>query len=151
MVSERSRPWPSNNLKYRWNNTYFELLNPHPRWKNRPVASPLEALFGNRTAAKLMLYLFHYGEAYPTGAARDLGLSLSPVQRQLEKFEAAGILVSRLVGRTRLYSFNPKHPARGALRDLIQVFYEGMPLSERQRMFQARRRHRRRGKPVGGK
>ncbi|HEX9708927.1 MAG TPA: winged helix-turn-helix domain-containing protein [Candidatus Thermoplasmatota archaeon] len=111
---------------------------------------PLEALFGNRTAARLMLYLFHYGEVYPTGAARDLGLSLSPVQRQLEKFEAAGLLVSKLVGRTRVYVFNPKQPATRKLHDLIGVFYEAIPLKERERMFRARRRPRRRDKPVLG-
>jgi hypothetical protein len=112
------------------------------------VETPLEAIFGNATAGRLMLYLFHYGEAYPTGAAKDLGLSLSPVQRQLEKFEAAGLLISRLVGRTRVYTFNPKHPATSKLQDLVRVFYEGLPLREREHLFRTRRRPRRRGKPV---
>ena len=115
------------------------------------MASSLEALFGNRSAALLMLYLLHHGEAYPSGAARDLGLSLSPVQRQLEKFEAAGFLVSKLLGSTRIYTFNPKFPATSKLLALVQVFYEGLPLKERERMFGQRRRPRRRGKPVKGR
>lgn len=110
----------------------------------------LVALFGNRTAAMLMLYLFHYGEIYPTGAARDLGLSLSPVQRQLEKFEAAGLFVSRLLGGVRIYTFQAKHPAARKLQELVGIFYEGMPLEERERVFGVRRRPRRRGKPVIG-
>ena len=110
--------------------------------------STLEALLGSRTAARLMLYLFHYGEVYPTGAARDLELTLSAVQRQLERFETAGVLVSKLVGRTRVYTFNPKHPATERLRDLVQVFYEGMPAKEREQLFATRRRPRRKGKPV---
>jgi hypothetical protein len=114
------------------------------------MASPPEALFGNRTAAMLMLYLVHYGEVYPTGAARDLGIALSPVQRQLEKFEAAGLLVSRLLGGTRVYTFNPKHPATAKLQELVRVFYDSMPLEERERVFRKRRRPRRRGKPVRG-
>jgi hypothetical protein len=108
----------------------------------------LDTLFGNRTAAKLMLYLFHYDEAYATAAARDLGTALSPMQRQLDKFEASGWLVSKRVGTTRLYTFNPKLPATRRLRDLIAVFYDGMPLEERERLFSVRRRPRRRGKPV---
>ena len=112
------------------------------------VENPLEALFGNRTAAKLMLYLFHYGEAYATGAARDLGIALSPVQRQLDKFELAGLLVSKMVGNTRVYSFNPSQPATRKLKELIQVFYEAMSSEERERLFATRRRPRRRGKPV---
>jgi predicted ArsR family transcriptional regulator len=110
----------------------------------------LETLFGNRTAAKLMLYLFHYGEVYPTGAAKDLGVAVNQVQRQLEKFEAAGVLISKLVGRTRVYKFNVKHPATEKLRELIEVFYESMSLKDREQMFRVRRRPRRRGKPVVG-
>ena len=112
------------------------------------MESALEALFGNRTAVKLMLYLFHYGKAYPTGAAKDLGLALSPVQRQLDKFEAAGLLTSEIVGNTRVYVFNPKQPATKKLKELIQVFYEALSLKERERLFSTRRRPRRRGKPV---
>ncbi|MHC4450891.1 MAG: winged helix-turn-helix domain-containing protein [Planctomycetota bacterium] len=112
------------------------------------MGNALEALFGNRTAAKLMLYLFHYQEAYATGMARDLGSALSPVQRQLDKFEAAGLLISKMVGNTRVYSFNPKQPATKKLKALIQVFYEAMSPQERERLFSTRRRPRRRGKPV---
>jgi predicted ArsR family transcriptional regulator len=114
------------------------------------VKNPLEALLG-RTAAKLVLYLLHHGEAYATGAAKDLGIAQSAVQRQLEKLEDAGFLVSRLAGRTRLYSFDPKSPAAGKLAELAKVFYEGMPLAERERLFPTRRRPRRRGKPIKGR
>lgn len=110
--------------------------------------SSLKALFGNGTAAKVMLYLFHHGEGHASGVARDLELTLSPVQRQLEKFEAAGLLASRLLGGARIYAFNPKHPATQALRELIRVFYEAMPLKEREKIFHVRRRPRRRGKPI---
>ncbi len=95
-----------------------------------------------------MLYLFHYQEAYARGAGRDLGIAVSAVQRQLDKFENAGLLVSRMVGNTRLYSFDPRHPATAKLKDLIRVFYEAMTTKERERLFPARRRPRRRGKPV---
>jgi DNA-binding transcriptional ArsR family regulator len=111
-------------------------------------SNTLEAILGNRTAARILLYLYHHGEAYPTGAARDLGLALSPVQRQLDKFEGAGLLVSRLLGRTRVYTFNPKHPATAKLKELVRVFHESMTVEERAAVFHTRRRPRRRGKPV---
>ncbi|MHC4342358.1 MAG: ArsR family transcriptional regulator, partial [Planctomycetota bacterium] len=91
------------------------------------MENALETIFGNRTAARLMLYLFHFGEAYARGAARDWGVALSPVQRQLDKFEAGGLLVSRMVGNTRVNSLNPKQPVARRLKALIQVFYEAMP------------------------
>lgn len=110
---------------------------------------PLEALLG-RTVARLLLYLYHYGEGYATGAGKDLGIRQSVVAPQLDKLESAGFLVSKLAGRTRLYAFNPKSPAARSLREFVGLFYESMPLAERERLFRARHRPRRRGKPVKG-
>jgi hypothetical protein len=53
-----------------------------------------------------------------------------------------------LVGRTRLYQLNPKSAYTNALKKLIQVDYETMPLLEREKIFHERRRPRRKGKPV---
>jgi DNA-binding transcriptional ArsR family regulator len=108
----------------------------------------IEAIFGNATAAKVMLYLFHYGEAYTTGIAQDMGMARSQVQKQLDRFEASGILVSKLMGKVRIYSFNPKLGVIKKLKELIQVFYDAMPMEEREKLFSERRRPRRRGKPV---
>ena len=110
------------------------------------VKSPLEVLLG-RTAARLLLHLVHYGEAYARGASQDLGIALGPVQRQFEKLEAAGFLVSKRLGTARVYRVNPKSPAARKLLELGEVFYEGIPLEERQRLFATRRRPRRAGKP----
>jgi DNA-binding transcriptional ArsR family regulator len=114
------------------------------------MESPLEVILGGRTAAMVMLALYHYGEVYPSGVARDLDLTQSAVQRQLERFESAGILVSKLTGKTRVYRFNPKHPATGRMKELVGVFYEGMALEERAELFSVRRRPRQKGKPVIG-
>ncbi|MHC4892083.1 MAG: winged helix-turn-helix domain-containing protein [Planctomycetota bacterium] len=111
------------------------------------LAPSLEALVGG-TAAKLLLYLVHYGEAYPTAVAEQFGLSLAGVQHQCRKLEEAGLLISKKVGRTRVYRFQPKHPAVAKLRALAEVFYEGIPLEERAVVFATRRRPRRAGKPV---
>jgi DNA-binding transcriptional ArsR family regulator len=108
----------------------------------------LETIFGNQTAAKLMLYLFHYGEAYANGVSKDMGITLSQVQKQLDKFESAGILVSKKLGSIRIYQFNPKMGVVKKIKELVEVFYESIPLSEREKIFGQRHRPRRRGKPV---
>ena len=108
----------------------------------------LETILGNQTAAKIMLYLFHYGEAYASGVSKDMAITLSQVQKQLDKFEVAGILVSKKFGTTRLYEFNPKLGVVKKIKELIEVFYDSIPLTEREQMFSERRRPRRRGKPV---
>jgi predicted transcriptional regulator len=110
----------------------------------------LEVIFGNQTAAKVMLYLFHYGEAYANGLAKDMGITLSQVQKQLDKFDQAGIFVSKKLGSVRIYQFNPKLGVVKNIKQLIEAFYYAIPLAEREALFNVRRRPRRRGKPVIG-
>lgn len=108
----------------------------------------IETIFGNQTAAKVMLYLFHYGEAFASGISKDLNISLSQVQKQLDRFEEGGVLVSKFMGKVRIYSFNPKLAITKKLKDLIQVFYDAIPLEQKEELFSTRRRPRRKGKPV---
>jgi predicted transcriptional regulator len=108
----------------------------------------LETLFGNRTTERILLHLFHYGEIHASGIARDYGSAVTPFVRQLNHLEGVGIVVSREVGRTRLYQFNPKSPYVTPLKKIVEITYESIPLSEREKLFHTRRRPRRKGKPV---
>ncbi len=108
----------------------------------------LANFFGSGAAEAALLHLFHYGETYGRAVATDMEIALQPVQRQLDRFEQCGVLVSREVGRTRLYTWNPKSPFSALLREMVKVQYEAIPLEQRQVLFQARRRPRAKGKPV---
>jgi len=108
----------------------------------------LETILGNETAAKLMLYLVHYGEAYASGVSKDMDITLSQVQKQLDKFEQGGVLVSKKTGNVRIYKFNPKLGIVKQFIKMIEAFYEAIPLNQREEMFDVRRRPRRKGKPV---
>jgi hypothetical protein len=108
----------------------------------------LEGIFGNRTAEKVLLHIFHYGESHASGIAKDFKVALNPIIQQLNRFELAGVLISKEAGRSRIYSFNPKSPLTKPIKEIIEIAYEGIPLSERQKIFETRRRPRRKGKPV---
>jgi hypothetical protein len=109
----------------------------------------LEGIFGNSSAEKVLLYLERYEEGYATAIARTFDdLTLNMAQRQLERFERAGALVSSLKGRTRIYAWNPRFPFRNELRALLKKALAQLPASERKRYFAERRRPRRAGKPL---
>ena len=105
-------------------------------------------LFGGAAAERSLLFLANYGEGYPREIARTFGLNLSSVQGQLDRFEAAGVLSSRLRGRTRLYVINPRYAFRQELSALLSRMLESASEQERERYFRARTRPRRRGKPL---
>ena len=82
--------------------------------------------------------------------AKDYELTLSAVQKQFARFEEAGILVSKLVGRTRVYFFNKKSKAAIKFYELVKVYYDGLSQKDKEKIFSERRRPRRQGKPVIG-
>lgn len=81
----------------------------------------LEGLFGNKSAEKVMLSIYIYGELHASAIARQYRTALDPIKKQLERFEEAGFLVSRIVGRTRLYKFNESNPLIQPLKELIKI------------------------------
>ena len=108
----------------------------------------LEKIFGNKTAEKVMLHLYHYGEIFPSAIARDYNIALTPVQNQLQRFEEAGVLISKMVGRTRVYKFNKRYPLTKPFIELVQIVYETISLEDKEKIFKKRRRPRKKGKPV---
>ena len=108
----------------------------------------LEAAFGSLAAERVLLFLQRYDEAYGRQIAVAFGTPVSEIQKQLQKFESGGLIVSRAVGRTRVYSWNPRSIFVAPLRLLRQRALENLPPEETAPYTDGRRRPRRTGKPV---
>jgi DNA-binding transcriptional ArsR family regulator len=108
----------------------------------------LKELFGGKTPEQVLLYLHNYDEGYGKGIADTYGVALSAVQKQLQKFEDSGLLVSRLVGRSRVYTWNPRSPFVEPLRALLAQRLKLTPKEEIKAYYRQRRRPRKQGKPI---
>ncbi|MDH4466837.1 MAG: winged helix-turn-helix domain-containing protein [Bacteriovoracaceae bacterium] len=108
----------------------------------------LNKILGSEIAMKAMFHLIHYHEIYPSAVAKDYKLTLSAVQKQFARFEEAGILVSKLVGKTRVYMFNKKSKISNAFFEFVKLYYDGLSISDKEKIFSERRRPRRLGKTV---
>ena len=78
----------------------------------------------------------------------DTNARLAQVQKQLDRYERAGILVSEKIGATRLYRYNLKCFLTQPFMELIKSFYEALPDEDRKKLLEVRRRPRRAGKKV---
>lgn len=112
------------------------------------VSPVLAALFGNRTAACVLLFLQSYGEGHAMRIADTFGFGLSMTQRQLRRLEAEGVLLSRRVGNVRLFSFNERHATVRHLQRLLEAELELLPDVIQERFFRQRQRPRRSDKPL---
>ena len=108
----------------------------------------LEDIFGSKIAEQVLIHIYHNGESHASAIAKDFDLALTSIIHQLDRFERVGVLISKKVGRSRLYSFNPKSAYAKPIKTIAEIAYEKIPLKERQRLFSHRRRPRRKGKPV---
>jgi hypothetical protein len=108
----------------------------------------LQPILGSRSKERVLVYLFARDEGYAREMARFYGAGLDPIQKQLDRLEVGGVLVSRAVGRTRLYSLNPRYPFLPELRGFLSKAISFYPQADQDRLLVVRRRPRRRGKPL---
>lgn len=108
----------------------------------------IEALVGNPTAEKVLLFLHNYEEGYGNKIAKTFNVPVNQVQKQLERFEIGGLLVSRMIGRTRVYTWNPRNPLIKSIRALLSDVFTYLPETEIKKYYRQRTRPRRKGKPL---
>ncbi len=108
----------------------------------------LGEVFGSSAAEAVLLHIYHYGESYGRAISSDFKITLFSVQRQLDKFEKAGVLVCKKQGQTLVFTWNAKSRFATRMKDLVEVVYEGMSLEERETRFPVRRRPRSKDKPI---
>ena len=108
----------------------------------------LEPLLGSTSAERVLVFLLARNEGYGREIARFFGSDPDSIQKQLVKMETGGLLVSKPVGRTRLYSFNPRYPFQKELKALLNKALTFYSQEDCERLLMNRRRPRRRGKPL---
>jgi hypothetical protein len=108
----------------------------------------LEPLLGSINSERVLMFILAREEGYAREIARFFDADPDSIQKQLVKFESAGILVGRSAGKTRLYSFNPRYPFLKELKALVEKALMVSSDEERKRLLMNRRRPRRPGKPL---
>ena len=108
----------------------------------------LSALIGSVNKERALIYLTARERGYARQIARFYDAPLDPIQKALDGLERSGILVSRAVGSTREYEFNPRYPMRDELRALLDKALSLYPDALRDELLVTRKRPRRKGKPL---
>jgi len=108
----------------------------------------IEVLLGSKNAERVLMFIFTRDEGYAREIAGFYGTDLKPIQMQLDKFEKSGVLVSRTIGRTRPYEFNPRYPFLAELKALLEKALSFYPANEQEELTMNRRRPRAKGKEL---
>jgi protein involved in sex pheromone biosynthesis len=108
----------------------------------------IEVILGSKNVERVLIYIYARGEGYAREIARFYETDQLPIQKQLDKLEAGGVLVSREVGKTRPYVFNPRYPFLDELKALLEKALSFYSEKEREELMMNRRRPRARGKTL---
>ena len=108
----------------------------------------LETLLGSVNKEKVLIYIVGRKSGYAREIARYFDTDFTPIQSQLRNLENANIMVSQTVGKTRVYSLNPRYPFIKELSNLVDKAIQFLPDDERQRLMVFRARPRRAGKEL---
>ena len=82
----------------------------------------LEALITSKTRIKLILKFFLNPESssYLRGLAEEFGESSNAIRVELNRFEKAGLLVSKADGNKKMFKANSKHPLFHDLQHIVK-------------------------------
>lgn len=108
----------------------------------------LEPIIGSRIRELILIYLAGRKMGYGREIASFCGVSLSPVQNQLDRLENGNVLVSSSSGKTRVYSFNPRYPFLKELTQLLDKAITFLPKEKQDQLLLIRKRPRRKDKPL---
>jgi len=108
----------------------------------------LEPIFGSKCREQVMQYILANNSGYGTEIKKFYSIGLDPVQKQLEKLEFGGVLVSQNIGKTIVYSFNPRYAFLEELKNLLLKAREFYKPELKEKLLMNRTRPRRQGKPL---
>jgi hypothetical protein len=125
-----------------------EILRHMTVYFRRRELGMIESLLGSKNAERVLMYIFAREEGYAREIANFYNTDLKSIQNQLDKFERSGVLVSRSVGRTRPYVFNPRYPFLNELKSLLEKAFSFYSADRQEGLIMNRRRPRARGKAL---
>ena len=108
----------------------------------------LEPIFGSKCREQVLQFILANESGYATQIAKFYNITVDPVQKQLERLEFGGILISQKVGKTILYGFNPRYAFLDELRSLLLRAKEFYKPELKENLSNIRKRPRRKGKPL---
>ena len=108
----------------------------------------LGPLLGSKSKERVLMFLLVRGEGYAAEMASFFETDLYGIKDQLDRLETGGVVVSRKVGRTRVYTSKPRNAFLEELKGLLEKTLDFYPGDLRKALLLNRRRPRQRGKPL---
>jgi len=108
----------------------------------------IEPIVGSKNAERVLLYIFAREQGYTREIARFWNSDADSIHKQLVRLERGGVLFSTSLGKTIVYSFNPRYAFLKELKALLNKALSFYSQEEQDNLLIVRRRPRRKDKPL---
>src|SRR3990167_9548609 len=108
----------------------------------------LKCILRAESQENVLVYLLLRDSGYGKSIAEFYGVPTNPVQKQLARLEADGVVVSQLIGKVRNYQLNPRYPFIEPLKALLKIAVEAYPPELKNALLVRRTRPRQAGKAL---
>jgi len=108
----------------------------------------MKSLFGSLSRERILTFIAAREQGYAGEIIEFWKCPDRPIKRELNRLEADGVLIAKPVGRTIVYSINPRYFIRNELKALLLKLVEAYPPEWKENLLYNRRRPRAKGKPV---
>jgi len=108
----------------------------------------MNSILGSQSRERVLTFIAARGEGYAREITEFWGCADRPIKRELNILESSGVLTARTVGRTVVYTINPRFFLRKELVALVLKMVDGYPPQWKEALLLNRRRPRAKGKPV---
>jgi len=111
------------------------------------LVKTLSSPFGGQARTRVLVSIRLLESSFPRELSRLLSVPVSAASRALAGLERDGLVVGRLIGRSRVYTLNPRYFAKQELESYLLRLSDA-DAELRKRTAQLRRRPRWAGKPL---
>jgi len=108
----------------------------------------LESILGSQSKEQVLLFIIARESGYAQQIAEYFECSVTPIKNQLDSLEQGGVLCCEVIGKSKIFSINPRYPFKTELIALVSKVMTYMKDDDRNKLLYSRKRPRRSGKPI---
>jgi hypothetical protein len=108
----------------------------------------MKSIFGSLSRERILTFIAAREQGYAREIVEFWDCPDRPIKRELNRLESDGVLIAKPIGRTIVYSMNPRFFLQNELIALLLKIIDAYPPEWKEKLLYNRRRPRAKGKPV---
>ncbi len=108
----------------------------------------LNGILKAQSQEMILVYLLARERGYSREIASFFNTPVTPINKQANRLEEAGVIIATTIGRTKQYQLNPRYAFKDPLKELLKKALAAYPKDIQAELLLQRKRPRKTGKEL---